>query len=132
MLNTNNDVFKVLLAYVQTLTNIQLFADRMGSEAEKKFWGCPELVENLLPSMDTLSLLRLVQAHRPILDIVLGKTMWNKLIRKIIYDNRRWSRHQSSSDVLEKEFGEMRIEVNFWANSEAMQVSNNRPDIYDI
>ena len=98
----------------------------MISEAEKRFWECPELVENLLPFLDTLSLVRLVKAHRPILDIVLGKTMWKKLIRKIIYDNRKTSRHSGGLVDLEKEFGEMRIQVDFGTNSDAMQVSKNR------
>ena len=96
------------------------------SEAEKRFWGCPELVENLLPFLDTLSLVRLIQAHRPILDIVLGKTMWKKLIKKIIFDNRKMSRHSGGLVDLEKEFGEMRIQVDFVTNNEAMQVSKNR------
>ena len=29
-----------------------------------------------------------VQAHPPILNIVLGKIMWNKLTRRVCYDNR--------------------------------------------
>ena len=33
----------------------------MARAAEKQFWGCPELVEGLLPFMDTLSVRRLVQ-----------------------------------------------------------------------
>ena len=97
----------------------------MASEAEKKFWECPELVEHLLPFLDTLSLVNLALARRPILDIVLGKTMWNKLIKKIIYDNRRVSRYTGYRDDLEKEFVKMRIQVNFWVTSEVMQVSKN-------
>ena len=49
----------------------------MPSEAEKK------LVENLLPFMDTFSIFCLTQAHKPVLDVVLGKTVWNKLIQKV-------------------------------------------------
>ena len=37
------------------------FPDIMARAAEKQFWGCPELVEGLLPFMDTLSIRRLVQ-----------------------------------------------------------------------
>ena len=33
----------------------------MARAAEKQFWGCPELVEGLLPFMDTLSIRRLLQ-----------------------------------------------------------------------
>ena len=38
-----------------------VFPDIMAGAAEKQFWGCPELVEGLLPFMDTLSIRRLVQ-----------------------------------------------------------------------
>ena len=38
-----------------------VFPDIMARAAEKQFWGCPELVEGLLPFMDTLSIRRLVQ-----------------------------------------------------------------------
>ena len=40
---------------------IVFFPDIMARAAEKQFWGCPELVEGLLPFMDTLSIRRLVQ-----------------------------------------------------------------------
>ena len=33
----------------------------MPSEAEKKFWGCPELVENLIPFMDFYAIVCLTQ-----------------------------------------------------------------------
>ena len=39
----------------------RFFPDIMARAAEKQFWGCPELVEGLLPFMDTLSIRRLVQ-----------------------------------------------------------------------
>ena len=38
-----------------------VFPDIIAGAAEKQFWGCPELVEGLLPFMDTLSIRRLVQ-----------------------------------------------------------------------
>ena len=97
----------------------------MVGEAEKKFWGCPELVDHLIPFMDNYSLFKLtqvdtpsqipkstpsqiprtpsqlpntpypilipvysiiflIQAHKPVLDIVLGRTVWSKLIKKVI------------------------------------------------
>ena len=93
----------------------------MVGEAEKKFWGCPELVDHLIPFMDNYSLFKLtqvdtpsqipkstpsqiprtpsqmpntpypiltpvysiiclIQAHKPVLDIVLGRTVWSKLV----------------------------------------------------
>ena len=96
----------------------------MVGEAEKKFWGCPELVENLVENLDNYSLFKLtqvdtpsqipkstpsqiprtpsqmpntpypilipvysiiflIQAHKPVLDIVLGRTVWSKLVKKV-------------------------------------------------
>ena len=48
-----------------------------------------------------------VQAHPPILNIVLGKIMWNKLTRRVCYDNRTsyYKIHE------ETELGDMRIQV---------------------
>ena len=35
----------------------------MQSEAEKKFWGCPKLMENLLPFLDTYSIICLARVN---------------------------------------------------------------------
>ena len=102
----------------------------MVGEAEKKFWGCPELVENLvenltiyslhkLTQVDTpsqipkstpsqiprtpsqmpntpypilipvYSIICLIQAHKPVLDIVLGRTVWTKLIKQVCQGIRK-------------------------------------------
>ena len=149
----------------------------MARAAEKQFWGCPELVEGLLPFMDTLSVRRLVQvsnilalvmlimvifmeplteawpsllqswqscnihyhqndhimamvrinifmvvfiftlviifltmqAYPPILNIVLGKIMWNKLTRRVCYDNRT-SYYKIHEEI---ELEDMRIQVGY-------------------
>ena len=95
------------------LTIITNIADSMASEAAKKFWGCPELMENLLPFLDTYSIICLAKAHKPVQDIVLGKTVWNKLIRQICLANRRMSsmRYYPDDFDLEKEFTQMKIQV---------------------
>ena len=62
----------------------------MLSEAEIKFWGCPELVESLLPFLDTFSTICLAQAHRFVLDIVLGKTVWRKLVKQVCHGMVRY------------------------------------------
>ena len=51
-------------------------------EAQRKFWGCPELVEMVLPSLDSNSILSLCQALPAVVKVVQGKTPWNKLIRR--------------------------------------------------
>ena len=38
------------------------------SEAEKKFWNCPELVEKMLLVLDLKSLALLLEAHKPLID----------------------------------------------------------------
>ena len=50
-----------------------------------------------------------VQAHPPILNIVLGKIMWKKLTRRVCYDNRTsyYSIHE------EIKLGDMRIQVGY-------------------
>ena len=54
----------------------------MSREAERKFWGCPELVERVLPFLDSNSVLSLCQALPAVVHVVQGKTPWNKLIRR--------------------------------------------------
>ena len=48
-----------------------------------------------------------MQAHPPILNIVLGKIMWNKLTRRVCYDNRT-SYYKIHEEI---ELGDMRIQV---------------------
>ena len=54
----------------------------MFSQAEKKFWGCPELLDKMLLSLDYDSLKSLAEAHRPV-NTVLGKTLWAELIKQV-------------------------------------------------
>ena len=51
-------------------------------EAQRKFWGCPELVDMVLPFLDSNSILSLCQALPAVVKVVQGKTAWNKLIRR--------------------------------------------------
>ena len=53
-----------------------------GSEAEKKFWTTPELVEGLLPFLDPPSLLELAKAHPLIVGIMLGPYNWISFVRR--------------------------------------------------
>ena len=54
----------------------------MSSLAEKKFWGCPELLEKVILSLDYDSLKSLVEAHEPV-NTVLGKTLWAELVKQV-------------------------------------------------
>ena len=84
----------------------------MSSETEKKLWQCPELLENLLPFLDTYSIICLAKAHKTTQDIVLGKTVWNMLIRQVCRANKRmYSSYHPDDFDLEKEFTQMKIQV---------------------
>ena len=39
------------------------FCSKMPSESEKKLWGCPKLIENLLPFLDTYSIICLAKVN---------------------------------------------------------------------
>ena len=54
----------------------------MCSLAEKKFWGCPELLEKVILSLDYDSLKSLAEAHQPV-NTVLGKTLWALLVKQV-------------------------------------------------
>ena len=53
-----------------------------GSEAERKFWRSPELVEGLLHFLDPTSLLQLGQAHQLTIGILQGTYNWSRFIRR--------------------------------------------------
>ena len=53
-----------------------------GSEAEKKFWKTPELVESLLNFLDPPSILELAQAHPLTIGIMQGTYTWRRFIRQ--------------------------------------------------
>ena len=65
-----------------------LYRKMPASEAEKKFWNCPELVENLLPHLHLKSLallLKVLKAHQPIFDkLTEGTVAWNNLTRRTV------------------------------------------------
>ena len=63
------------------------------SDAEKKFWRTPELVECLLPYLNTRSVSKLAQAHQLTVEVLQGTALWNKLVfRSCPY---YWSRNTS-------------------------------------
>ena len=98
----------------QRLSNFAIlaFSESMSNETENKFWQCPELVENLLPFLDTYSIICLAKAHKTTQDIVLGKTVWNMLIRQVCRANKRmYSSYHPDDFDLEKEFTQMKIQV---------------------
>ena len=68
----------------------------MLSEAEKKVWGCPELLERLLVFLDPDSLVSLAEAHEPA-NSVLGKTVWNKLVKQVCQSSGRSSSRECAS-----------------------------------
>ena len=57
------------------------------SETERKFWGTPELVENLLPFLDPESVLNLAKCHDLTLNILQGSHNWKKLVKRSCPDD---------------------------------------------
>ena len=53
------------------------------SEAERKFWRTPDLLERLLAVLDAKSLLALVKGLPPALAIIQRKPTWIKLIKRV-------------------------------------------------
>ena len=54
----------------------------MSSEAEKKFWATPELVEQLLSHLDLNSTRCLAEIHQMTQDLLQGGLVWKKLIQR--------------------------------------------------
>ena len=52
------------------------------SKAAKKFWLTPELVEGLLPFLDTKSTLNLAKLHPLVVQIFQGALAWKKLVQR--------------------------------------------------
>ena len=52
------------------------------TEAERKFWGSPELVDTLLPFLDVKSILCLAECHQLTLKTLQGTYVWNKLVKR--------------------------------------------------
>ena len=50
---------------VNCLKQNLMFCRKMLSKAEKEFWGCPKLIEILLPFLDTYSIICLAQVNTP-------------------------------------------------------------------
>ena len=50
--------------------------------AERRFWGTAELIENLLPFLDTSSTQQLAESHKLTRRILRNSLSWNKLIER--------------------------------------------------
>ena len=51
-------------------------------QASVKFWETPELIEKLLPYLDLKSTVCLAQTHVMTQNILEGRCIWNKLVRR--------------------------------------------------
>ena len=67
-----------------------------GVDAEREFWGTPELVENLILYLDLASIKQLAESHK-LTRKILGKTFtWNKLIKRIFPEVTNIDLHYST------------------------------------
>ena len=69
-----------MLFYCWTETDCKMSSEN--TEAERKFWATPELVETLLPFLDVKSILCLARCHQLTLKILQGTSVWYKLVRR--------------------------------------------------
>ena len=56
--------------------------------AERKFWWTPELIENLLPFLDTSSTTNLAESHKLTRRILINALNWKKLIKRTFPQKR--------------------------------------------
>ena len=56
--------------------------------AKRKFWGSPELMEHLLPFLDTSTTKQLAEAHKLTRRILGNALNWNKLIKRTFPHSR--------------------------------------------
>ena len=56
------------------------------NRASVKFWETPELIEKLLPNLDLKSTVHLAQAHLMTQDILQGRCIWNKLVKRSFFE----------------------------------------------
>ena len=66
----------------------------------------PKPILAFLPFLNSNSITCLAQAHKPALDVILDKSVWRKLIKRVC----NWKRTLKPSNQ-EKEFQQMRIQV---------------------
>ena len=52
------------------------------SEAEKKFWATPELIEQLLPYLNLQSTMSLAKIHQMTQNVLQGRRVWKKVIQR--------------------------------------------------
>ena len=50
------------------------------SDAERKFWRSPELLERLIPLLDASSASNLAEAHPFTVEVLLGGSIWEQLV----------------------------------------------------
>ena len=95
------------------------------SEASKKFWRSPELVEKLLPFLDLETTLNLARTHKMTRDILQKSYIWNKLVRRSCpYINR----HPSNDQTAEFDWSS----VGLCCHSQADPKALLPPDLLDL
>ena len=100
------------------------------SEAERKFWRTPDLLERLLAVLDAKSVLALVKGLPPALAIIQRKPTWIKLVKRVcsnIEDPRFDSVSYSHEEVAEHRSGLIPL-----VDIMKLMTSNFRPRLLDL
>ena len=64
----------------------------MEEKASRKFWRSPELMEMLIRFLDAATIEELGKAHEPIVEVLQGGLVWDKLIKKTCPRGESWDR----------------------------------------
>ena len=104
------------------------------SEAERKFWRTPDLLERLLAVLDAKSVLALVKGLPPALAIIQRKPTWIKLVKRVcsnIGDPRFGSDSYSHEEFLQQ-VAEHRSGLIPLVDIMKLMTSNFRPRLLDL
>ena len=61
-------------------------------KASRKFWRSPELMEMLIRFLDAATIEELGKAHEPIVEVLQGGLVWDKLIKRTCPRGENWDR----------------------------------------
>ena len=101
------------------------------SEAERKFWRTPDLLERLLAVLDAKSVLALVKGLPPALAIIQRKPTWIKLVKRVC-SNIEDPRFDSVSYSLQQVAAEHRSGLIPLVGILKRMTSNFRPRLLDL
>ena len=104
------------------------------SEAERKFWRTPDLLERLLAVLDAKSVLALVKGLPPALAIIQRKPTWIKLVKRVCsnIEDPRFDISSYSDEEFLQQVAEHRSGLIPLVDIMKLMTSNFRPRLLDL